>query len=157
MINKKDILKKIQGLDQNGNERLKNLYEAVEILSDGYFEYVFGIEWDGNPDTFDEAIESITHHKSINFKKNLGYEDHELDTSWEDAMKILAPGEKEKIAEGMVAHIFDPAKRDLEYKSKVIYEKKDGTNITVLKRQKVIEWNQYGLPWRVVGTQVILD
>lgn len=101
---------------------------------------------------WDWMIKEGTEYLSPTFKKMFGYEDDEMENSPESWQKIIHPDDLPNIIEAFNKHV--ETQGEFPYDNEVRYFHKNGDIVWVLRRGKVIEWDEYGNPVRMVGSHV---
>lgn len=140
-----DNLKKIQDLTNTLNQVESNLQEEnkllnfiLENITDGY--------WDWN-------IESGYEYLSPKFKQQLGYKDNEMENKPESWMSICNPkdlDEAKTVIGGVLGGISD------EFEKELRFTHKEGYEVKVHCRGKLIKKSEEGVPLRMVGTHRII-
>lgn len=146
MLSKSDNLDKLKTLVEELTIRdskvfiRKNVLEAIiEASSDGIWEW--------------NLLEN-TAFLSPNYKLQLGYEDNELPNTPETWNKLMFDDDLVKMNLELKKHI--ESKGENPFRIVVRYEHKDGTEVKILCRGKVIEWNDNGEPIKMVGMHIDL-
>jgi PAS domain S-box-containing protein len=132
----KSLVEELSIRDQEVFEMKQVLEQILETSTDGY--------WDWH-------IEKGYEYLSPRFKKQLGYEDNEMDncsTSWKG---LINDNDLDKILIELKKH-FD-SKGAYPFKVICRYTHRDGHEVTVLRRGTVIEWDN-DKPIRMVGTHI---
>jgi PAS domain S-box-containing protein len=118
----------------------KNILEFVlEHSTDGY--------WDWN-------IQTNYEYLSRKFKLQLGYRVDEMANSPEAWMSICNPDDVQLAYKQVKRHI----KGEIDEISQVLrFTHKQGHEIKILCRGKIVEWTEDRKPLRMIGTHVIID
>jgi PAS domain S-box-containing protein len=136
-------LKKIQVMTENLNRVHDNMFDEINTL-----EFILDSVLEGY---WDWDIVTNYEYLSPSLKKQLGYEDHELENSLETWMRLINPEDLKNALEIYDDHI--KSKGETEYKVIARYAHKDGHEITVLCKGKVVTWDG-DKPLRMVGAHV---
>jgi len=146
IMKKGDNLKKLKSLVKELTKRDENIFSRTEILqaivdasSDGL--------WDWN-------LQEDTAFLSTTYKKQLGYENHELRNSPRTWEELIVPEDLEKMGQTLDAHIESDG--EVPFKIVAHYKHKNGHLVKILCRGKIIEWDSEGKPVRMVGMHVDL-
>ena len=146
VVNTKSNLSKLKTLVNELTKRDEDIFSRKEVLqaiveasSDGL--------WDWN-------IQTNTAFLSVNYKKQLGYEDHELANSPETWNRLMVPEDLKRMGELIEKHV--ESNGEIPFKIVAHYKHKNGHLAKILCRGKVIEWDDEGNPIRMVGMHVDL-
>ncbi|MCG8696744.1 MAG: PAS domain S-box protein [Bacteroidales bacterium] len=129
------------------------LKTAERKLKDGEERWYFSVDgsglglWDWNAVTNEVFF-------SKQWKKMLGYEEHEISGSLEEWDKRVHPDDKEKVYADLNKH-FEEKTKIYQNEHRVLT--KEGNYKWVLDRGKVISWTKDGKPERVIGTHTDID
>ncbi len=118
-----------------GNESV--LREILEQSLAGYW------DWD---------IPSGNEYLSPSFKKMIGYEDHEIENRVESWQRLIFAEDLPLALEKFDQHV--ASKGAVPYKLEVRYRHKNGSTVWVICSGKMIEWDAYGKPLRMVGCHI---
>lgn len=128
----------LSNVEQNLKKEKSILEFVLEHSTDGY--------WDWNMETNYEYL-------SPKFKKQLGYEVDEMEHTPEAWMSICNTIDVERAIEQVEKHI----KGESDEFSKVLrFTHKQGHEVKILCRGKIIERKDDGSPLRMIGTHAIL-
>lgn len=136
-----DRIKEIKdSIEEGGDSSIDILKFILENTTDGYWDWYITKDYE---------------YLSPTFKKQLGYEDHEMENHPSSWQKLANPDDL-KILYGIVAEHFE-SKGKKPIIGTVRYKHKDGHDIKILCRGKVVEWGDNNEPIRMVGTHTIIE
>jgi len=144
MFKKSDNISKLKELVSELNIRDIEVFETKELLeiiienaTDGYWDWM---------------IEDDYEFLSIGFKSQLGYSDDEMENHPSSWQKLIY----EEDLDIMFSEVEKHFNSNGEYPFKVIsrYKHKDGHEVKVLCKGKVVQWSKDGKPIRMVGTHI---
>jgi len=139
-INKLKVLVEQLTIRDTSVFRRKDTLEAIlEASSDGLW------EWD---------MEHGTAFLSPNYKLQLGYKDHELPNTPETWNDLMLNDDLDKMNCELKKHI--DSNGDYPFRIVARYKHKNGHEVKILCRGKVIEWNNNGEPIKMVGMHIDL-
>lgn len=101
---------------------------------------------------WDWMIQDNTMYLSPSFKMMFGYKDDEMENSHTSYERIMHPEDLIAVKANMDAHI--ASKCEVPFANQARYYHKDGNIVWIYTRGKVIEWDDSGLPIRMVGSHV---
>jgi PAS domain S-box-containing protein len=136
-----DLRELTQILNNRDSEAIKvnELLSHVAESTDGYFDWIVGSD--------DEYL-------SDNFKMQLGYLPHEMPNKVESWQKIIHPDDLKKVYNTLELHI--ASKGAISCQTQCRYTHKQGHEVLILCRGKVIEWDG-DRPLRFVGVHILLS
>ena len=146
MLSKSNNINKLKALveeltirDEKIFRRKSTLEAIIDASSDGLW------EWD---------VQDDTAFLSPNYKLQLGYEDHELPNSPETWHRLMYEEDLDLMNKEFDKHVESRG----EYPFRIVtrYQHKDGHEVKVLCRGKVIEWGLNGEPIKMVGMHIDL-
>jgi two-component system, sensor histidine kinase and response regulator len=139
-INKLKVLVEELTIRDTYTFRRKDTLEAIlDASSDGLW------EWDMVLDTA---------FLSPNYKLQLGYQDHELPNTPQTWSDLMLDDDLIKMNCELKKHI--DSNGEYPFRIVVRYNHKDGYEVRILCRGKVIEWNDNGEPIKMVGMHIDL-
>lgn len=127
----------IHEVEQKYADQNKAFEQVLETTMAGYWDFL---------------VQEEVEYMSPSFKKMFGYEDEEIENVAGAWKKIIHPGDKDMVLEMFKKH-FD-SKGDIPFDCEVRYYHKNGNIIWVWCKGSVIEWDDKGLPVRMVGSHV---
>jgi len=131
-----DTLSKVE----ENAKRERNILEfVIEHTTDGY--------WDWNLRTGYEYL-------SQKFKAQLGYLDNEMENSPSAWMSICHPEDLESAKKSIGKYINGCSDG---FEEVLRFNHKEGHEVKILCRGVAVEWDEKGVPTRIVGTHVIID
>lgn len=144
MFSKSKNIEKIRSLVEELSIRDAEVFQMKEIL-----EQILETSTDGY---WDWHIQKDYEYMSPRFKKQLGYEEDEMENHPSAWQALINDDDLEK----MIIEVNKHFESKGEYPFKVIcrYTHKDGHEVTVLCRGTVIEWDKNNKPKRMVGTHI---
>ena len=101
---------------------------------------------------WDWMVQDGTEYLSPSFKHMFGYADDEMESSPEAWQKIIHPDDLASVFENFDKHV--ASKGAVPYDNQVRYYHRDGSIVWVYCKGKVIEWDAYNKPIRMVGSHV---
>lgn len=113
------------------------LQEILEQSLAGYW------DWD---------IPSGDEYLSPSFKRMFGYEDHEIENKASAWQKMLYEEDLPLVLETYKKHA--ESKGKIPYINEIRYHHKDGSTVWVICTGKIIEWDEHGMPKRMVGCHI---
>ena len=120
--------------------RRKNILEAIlEASSDGLW------EWN---------LQDNTAFLSPNYKLQLGYNDDELPNSPATWHKLMNDEDLDTMSKELEKHV--KTKGEYPFRTLARYEHKNGSEVKILCRGKVVEWDDNGNPIKMVGMHIDL-
>ena len=135
-INKlRELTKSLTLRDKELLERHKVFTHILDQSTDGY--------WDWDLVTGNEFL-------SENFKMQLGFEDHEMENIPDAWMKYCDPDDLGRMQIKMQEH-FD-SRGTTNFMTEARFTHKNGSDVWILCRGAVIEWDEDFKPLRMVGT-----
>jgi len=135
----KTLVEELTIRDANVFRRKSVLEDIIEAASDGIW------EWN---------LQDNTAFLSPNYKAQLGYKDDELPNTPETWNKLMYDDDLIKMGETLKEHIESKGKKPFRVVAR--YEHKDGSEVRILCRGKVIEWADNGEPIKMVGLHIDL-
>jgi len=139
-------LNKLKVLVEELTIKDSEIFEAKELLeiiletaTDGY--------WDWN-------IVTGYEYMSLTFKAQLGYTEDEMENKPESWQAIIYKEDLNVMFAEVDKHF--KSKGEYQFSVKSRYTHKDGSEVKILCRGKVIEWGDNGEPLRMVGTHIDL-
>lgn len=148
--NQSNNIDKLKLLVETLTVRDIEIFEAKEMLeiiletsTDGYWDWHIGSGVNGEEDY---------EYLSPSFKKQLGYDDDEMENRPSSWMSRAYLEDLDRLEIELKKHF----ESNGEYEFKVItrYTHKNGHLIKILCRGKVIKWDEDGTPKRMVGTHI---
>ena len=134
----------IVGSSQDVTDRKK----AEQDLKESELRWNFALEGAGDG-VWDWNAQSNEVFYSQQWKKMLGYEEHEIGSSLEEWEKRIHPEDKSLCYDNLNKH-FSGETSVYQCEHRILC--KDGTYKWILDRGKVIQWTEEGKPLRVIGT-----
>ena len=101
---------------------------------------------------WDRMIQENTEYLSPSLKEMFGYKDHEMENIPEAWRKIVHPDDLQEVFDVYQKHV--DSKGKTPYVFTLRHYHKDGSIVWIYRRGKIIEWDQNGLPVRMVGCNV---
>lgn len=89
---------------------------------------------------------------SPTFKKHFGYEDYEMENHPSSWQKIINQDDLKAIFDLFEKHV--ESKGEVPFVTECRYTHKDGHEVLIWCKGKVVEWGEDGSPLRMVGTHV---
>lgn len=89
---------------------------------------------------------------SSGFKKLLGYEDHELGTTFDEMKKFLVMEDEAIVTESFYKHI--ESHGEIPFYNEVRYKHKDGSIVWLIFTGHVIEWGPDNTPLQMIGCHI---
>lgn len=134
----RELTNSLEKVENNLKNEKAVLEFILEHTTDGYW------DWD---------VPNGYEYLSLKFKKQLGYEPHELENKPESWQKLC---NKEDL--NNIYKIIDPILNGVgdEFTEKLRFTHKKGHEITILCRGKVIEREENNKPKRIIGTHTII-
>ena len=123
-------------VEENLKEEMSILEFVLDSITDGY--------WDWN-------IETNYEYFSDKFKSQLGYK--RMKPTPESWQNICNKEDLEKAKTGIISHF--KGKTD-EFNQMLRLKHKDGHEVTVMCRGKVVNWSKDGKPLRMIGTHQLI-
>jgi len=144
LFSSSENIKKLRELVEELPIRDFETFEMVEILkltlehtTDGY--------WDWN-------MVSNYEYLSPGFKKQLGYNDDEMENHPSSWQKLIFKEDLEKMEDELNKHIESKGKE--QFKVIARFTHKSGDVVEILCRGSVIRWDDKGNPVRMIGTHI---
>jgi PAS domain S-box-containing protein len=146
MFSKSENISKLKTLVEELTIRDRKVFTRKTVL-----EAIIEASSDG---TWEWNMTDNTAFLSPNYKAQLGYEDHELPNTPETWNKLMFDEDLVKMEEELKKHI--NSKGEKPFRIVARYEHKNGSEVKILCRGKVIEWNDKGEPIKMVGMHIDL-
>ncbi len=129
-------------------EDISDRKRTEAALKESEQRWLFALEGSGDG-VWDWDVSTNKLFYSAQWKSMLGYEEHEVGTTFDEWEKRVHPDDIEKCLEDLSRHF---NKETSYYVNEHRLLCKDGTYKWILDRGKVIEWGDDGKPARVIGT-----
>lgn len=142
MYGNKSNIDRIRELTESLTLRDKDLIERHKV-----FEHILENSTDG---WWDWDIPSGEEYLSDNFKKQLGFEPHEMENKPDAWMKYCDPDDLKRMMSLVQKH-FD-TKGEEAFACECKFTSKDGSDVWILCRGAVVKWGEDDKPIRMVGT-----
>jgi PAS domain S-box-containing protein len=126
-------------IESNLTAEKENLEMILENTTDGY--------WDWN-------VQTNYEYMSPKFKKQLGYDVHEMEHKPESWQSICNKEDLDACTIEVQKHLKGETP---EFKHLLRFTHKKGHQVTILCRGKVVERSNDGTPIRMIGTHTIID
>ena len=140
------LVRDITELKQAEFQRLESERRNRELqLIEPIFEIILAGYWDWN-------IQENTEYLSPGFKKMFGYEDSELENHPDVWQNLMVPDDLPGALEAIGNHLKNPT--TVPFYHEVRYRHKTGATLWVICSGKVIEWDEWGNPVRMIGCHV---
>lgn len=88
---------------------------------------------------------------SSGYKKMLGYEDHELGSTFDEVSRFLLPGDKDVLTDCFIKHVNSHGA--VPFYNEVRFRHRDGHTVWVIFAGHVTEWDSDGNAVRMIGCQ----
>ncbi|MEL7656972.1 MAG: HD domain-containing phosphohydrolase, partial [Bacillota bacterium] len=140
-----------KNLEEKVDERTIELYKAKETINrekhilESILEDTLSGYWDWD-------FVNQQHYFSSGYKKMLGFEEFELDNSYETLRQFLFDEDVAIVSDGFSKHIDSHGK--IPFSSEVRYRHKDGSTVWVLFAGHVVEWTSDNKPVEMIGCQI---
>lgn len=139
-----DNIKKLKELTLKLNDSEHEIAAQKKVL-----EFILENSTDGY---WDWQIDKDYEYLSKTFKKQLGYEENELENHPSSWQKLIHPEDLIKLKEELDKHFKTQGSETFEVESR--YTHKQGHTINILCKGKIIDWDDNGNPIRMVGTHI---
>jgi PAS domain S-box-containing protein len=139
----------------NNIEKLRELVQTLTIRDIEVFESRDLLEMilENTTDGYwDWHVEKDYEYLSPTFKKQLGYNDDELENHPSSWMTLIFDEDLKVMQQELEKHF--KSKGDYEFKTISRYKHKNGGTIKILCRGKVVSWGENDKPIRMVGTHI---
>lgn len=140
------------------SDNLKNLKLLTEKLAEKedqlethkkFLEAILDISTDGY---YDWHLDKDYEYLNKNFKKQIEYEDNEMENHPTDWQKIINPEDLKKMLIEVQKHF--ESKGEYPFETEDRYTHKQGHTVYILCRVQVIEWDDNEKPLRMVGAHI---
>jgi PAS domain S-box-containing protein len=139
--NKSNKIESLMAHISEKDNEIRIMKETLELIIESSTEGF----WDWN-------IVDDYEYLSPTFKKHFGYEEHEMENHPSSWQNIINKDDLPNILENFDKHI--ESKGKIPFANECRYTHKDGHEVLIWCKGKVVEWGVDGSPIRMVGTHV---